>query len=258
MLSGCDVAESLTHVRHFCNAMNCSLPGSSVHGIFQARILEWVAISFSRESSRPRDWTHVSCIGRWILYPWVPGKPCMWCGPSKNPGHQRLRWAPLVGNTLHTLQTDVLEENGSFVFRTFRLCPKSRPLASSDLQPFIAIQLQWWTEHERGKLPSSESFPQTLKPESGSGDLLGWPPSGQLKWQHPWGLAHPQPSWAGAQKSRKGSCREKAAITKQRALRYPRTTPASSRLLARCPSFLRRKRAGRENPGIYHLASISR
>ena len=45
--------------------------GSSVHGIFQARILEWVAISYSRGSSQPRDWTHISCIsciGRWILY----------------------------------------------------------------------------------------------------------------------------------------------------------------------------------------------
>ena len=47
--------------------MNCSLPGSSVHGIFQARILEWVAIFCSRRSSWPRDWTLISCIGRWIL-----------------------------------------------------------------------------------------------------------------------------------------------------------------------------------------------
>ena len=45
-----------------CSPMDCSLPGSSIHGIFQARILEWVAISFSRGSSRPRDWTLVSCI----------------------------------------------------------------------------------------------------------------------------------------------------------------------------------------------------
>ena len=37
-------------------------PGFSVHGIFQARVLEWVAISFSRRSSRPRDWTQISCI----------------------------------------------------------------------------------------------------------------------------------------------------------------------------------------------------
>ena len=45
-----------------CDCMDCSLPGSSVHGIFQARILEWVAISFSRRSSRPRDRTRVSLI----------------------------------------------------------------------------------------------------------------------------------------------------------------------------------------------------
>ena len=43
-----------------CDPMDYSLPGSSFHGIFQARVLEWVAISFSRGSSRPRDWTQVS------------------------------------------------------------------------------------------------------------------------------------------------------------------------------------------------------
>ena len=45
-----------------CNPMDCSLPGSSVHGLFQARVLERVAISFSRGSSRARDCTWVSCI----------------------------------------------------------------------------------------------------------------------------------------------------------------------------------------------------
>ena len=47
--------------------MDCSQPGSSIHGILQARILEWVAISFSRGSSRPRDRTLVSCIAGRIL-----------------------------------------------------------------------------------------------------------------------------------------------------------------------------------------------
>ena len=54
-----------------CNSKDCSPPGSSVHGILQARILEWVAISFSRGSSWPRDWTHVSCVScanRWVPY----------------------------------------------------------------------------------------------------------------------------------------------------------------------------------------------
>ena len=45
-----------------CNPVGCSLPDSSIHGIFQTRILEWVAISFSRGSSRPRDQTRVSSI----------------------------------------------------------------------------------------------------------------------------------------------------------------------------------------------------
>ena len=45
-----------------CNPMDCSPPGSSVHGIFQARVLEWGAIAFSRGSSQPRDQTQVSCI----------------------------------------------------------------------------------------------------------------------------------------------------------------------------------------------------
>ena len=45
-----------------CDPMDCSLPGSSVHGIFQAIVLEWIAISLSRGSSRPRDWTQVSRI----------------------------------------------------------------------------------------------------------------------------------------------------------------------------------------------------
>ena len=45
-----------------CNPVDCSLPGSSVHGIIQARILEWVAISFSRGSSRPGGRTQVSCF----------------------------------------------------------------------------------------------------------------------------------------------------------------------------------------------------
>ena len=45
-----------------CDPVDCSLPGSSVHGIFQARILECISISFSRVSSSPRDWNQVSYI----------------------------------------------------------------------------------------------------------------------------------------------------------------------------------------------------
>ena len=51
-----------------CDPVDCSPAGSSVHGILQARILEWVAISFSRESSRPRDRTWDSCIAGGFFY----------------------------------------------------------------------------------------------------------------------------------------------------------------------------------------------
>ena len=53
--------KSLSSVQ-LCNPKDCSLPGSPVHGILEARILEWVAIPFSRVSSWPRDQTRVSCI----------------------------------------------------------------------------------------------------------------------------------------------------------------------------------------------------
>ena len=66
----CVCAQLLSCVQLFAIPWG-NLPGSSVHGILQARILEWVAISYSRGSSQPRDQTHVSCasgIGRQILY----------------------------------------------------------------------------------------------------------------------------------------------------------------------------------------------
>ena len=72
--------------------MNCSPPGSPVHGILQARILEWVAMPSSRGSAWPRDQTSISvsdisCTGRWVLWqPLAPGKPWTWWFPSKQKG----------------------------------------------------------------------------------------------------------------------------------------------------------------------------
>ena len=69
-----------------CSLMDCSLPDSSVHGIFQARILEWVAVSFSRGSLPPKDWTQVSrtvrlCQCDTMQSPWTwarNGSNCFW------------------------------------------------------------------------------------------------------------------------------------------------------------------------------------
>ena len=62
--------QSLSHVWLFWDLTDCSPPDSSVHRLLQARMLEWVAISSSRESSWSRDETCVSCTGRQILYHW--------------------------------------------------------------------------------------------------------------------------------------------------------------------------------------------
>ena len=67
-ICACSFAQSCPIL---CDPMDCSLPGSSVHGILQARILKWVVIPSSRGSSPSRDWIHisyVSCIGRHVLY----------------------------------------------------------------------------------------------------------------------------------------------------------------------------------------------
>ena len=67
----CTHAQSFSRCLTFCNPLDCSLLGSSIHGISQARILEWDTISYSRGSSPPKDRTCASCIsctGRWILY----------------------------------------------------------------------------------------------------------------------------------------------------------------------------------------------
>ena len=69
------VIEWIVHVQCFltvCNPVDCCLPGSSVHRITQARVLEWVAISFFRRSSQPGNQSHIFCTGRQILYHW-------WC-----------------------------------------------------------------------------------------------------------------------------------------------------------------------------------
>ena len=60
-----------------CDPTDCSPPVSSVHGISEARILEWVVIFSSRGSSRPRDWTHVSGIAGGVFTVEPLGKPCV-------------------------------------------------------------------------------------------------------------------------------------------------------------------------------------
>ena len=71
--------------------IDCSPPGSSIHGISQARILEWVAISFSRGTSQSRDQAHITCVsstGRWVFYHWATYEALgiYTCQKRKDPG----------------------------------------------------------------------------------------------------------------------------------------------------------------------------
>ena len=75
-------AQSLQSCPTLCDSMDCSPPGSSVLGILQARILQWVVMPFSRGSSWAWDRTHISCVsctGRRILYHWATGKALVLC-----------------------------------------------------------------------------------------------------------------------------------------------------------------------------------
>ena len=92
----CSVAKSCPTL---CDPMDCSPPGSSIHGISQARILGWVAIPFSRGSSRPRDRTHVCCITGGFFTTEPPGKPPP---RAKGPFYPRaLPWARFPWSSPH-------------------------------------------------------------------------------------------------------------------------------------------------------------
>ena len=86
----------------FCNPMACGPSGSSVCGILQARILQWVAISFCRGSSRPRDQTRVSCIAGRFFTVWATREDPLMVAPGSyhyNP-HLKIRGAGLTNVTV--------------------------------------------------------------------------------------------------------------------------------------------------------------
>ena len=95
----CLVTQSCPTV---CDTMDCSPPGSSVHGIFQANLLEWIAISFSRGSSRPRNPTRVSCIVGRFFTDWrmeSENESCLVVSDSLWPQGLYSSWNSLGQNT---------------------------------------------------------------------------------------------------------------------------------------------------------------
>jgi len=91
-----DIYESESEVAQscltLCDPVDCSLPGSSIHGILQARILEWVAISFSRGSSWPRKWTWVSHIVARCFTLWATREAHTWLWKYKMQSFWKQVW----------------------------------------------------------------------------------------------------------------------------------------------------------------------
>ena len=98
--------------RTLCNPMDCSPPGYSVHGIFQAGMLEWVAISFSRGSSPPRDRTWVSCFADGFFTNWatreaqntksaIKNSPAIITYKNMMSSHKHVAWKNCANETIY-------------------------------------------------------------------------------------------------------------------------------------------------------------
>ena len=100
--------------------MDCSLPGSSVHGILQARILEWVAVPFSRGSSRPRNRSQVSCTADDSSPSEPPGKPQR--GNQTVPRSNSVSYSPVA--ILWSAPSHCHGDKHT-IFKLFDLCPQA-------------------------------------------------------------------------------------------------------------------------------------
>ena len=129
----------LSSVQLICDPMDCSPPGSPVHGISQARILEWVVISYLRGSSQPRGPNHVSCmscIGRQILYccaTWeAPIRHSWKVNPSRDAG---------ICNQLSLLRGQEWVRRGSSQVREAMFSGQPQPQPLTACQPLGAASV---------------------------------------------------------------------------------------------------------------------
>ena len=117
-----------------CNPWDCYPPGSSVHGILLARILEWVAIHSSRGSSWPKDQTCISCTGRWILYHWAT-REALW------EAHMKIKWS----------------ESRSVVFNSLR--PHEHGILQARILEWVAISFSRGSSQPRSPALQVDSLP---------------------------------------------------------------------------------------------------
>ena len=133
------------------NSMDYHPPGSSVHGIFQTRILEHVAISYYRGSPWPRDWNRVSCvfcIGRWILYHWATGEALV------NP-----HW---LFNSICHLEEACLNLSGNIRF-SFLCVPVESYLKGNfhmTIYPFLNLLIWLKSSHEEKTMVYLSMYPR--------------------------------------------------------------------------------------------------
>ena len=123
--------------------MDCSLPGSSVHGIFLAGLLEWVAISLFRESSQARHQTNASCIDRRILYHWATWEAHFYnysAQKSKKTNKEKKKtWSSSW--VMFFLSSKIQNYPGNKMGLTVKIYPEWSLLSLPSLLPLLSIML---------------------------------------------------------------------------------------------------------------------
>ena len=163
--------------------MDCTTPGSSVHGILQARILEWLTIPFSRGSSQPRGWIHGSCIAGGFFIIWATREVpegissssnsyafFLHRGPEASRNHVGLLWSSVQWvTTIHspweTLQEGVIGEStwGGGLQPYFDVKDQSSSPSNATCSPFNHCQGNWsLSTSPRSSLKMGQHSPQWI------------------------------------------------------------------------------------------------
>ena len=134
--------------------MDCSPPGSSDHGIYQAKILEQFSISFSRGLSQPRDWTCISCTGSQVLYHWATREAqCVYtCFCTYAHFHCLIQWLTSGSKRIVCFRKESCATEDTIDGRETVTCPRSqcrrktkhRTCDSKDIYSAGISEIIWW------------------------------------------------------------------------------------------------------------------
>ena len=181
-----------------CHPMDCGLPGSSIHGVLQASVLEWVAIAFSRGSSWPRDWTQVSHIAGKRFTLWANRETRKKKIKTNNSEYEEVAaggtWGSILLGTLWGTTLDNCRHFPTNAWRNWAICTLpliligwGPPVGRVSPQPFqFALHLSWTSPmvpertfgpRERGphtEMGTSYLSQLLVKPEEGTGGWAGY------------------------------------------------------------------------------------